>query len=172
MTNRTIAFTVVFLVLNCVMGCGGSLSQPPAAPTSAALIQSSASGAPEQWTLTRTFTGHTGSEGCTLALDAVGRPASDAELVIQRSGTSMRFFTADHNTYVGAVAGNEVSASESESGSTLECGGARIRFRTEANVSGVFSADGRTLVAKETSVFLLESGKTITRHWDWQARRD
>ena len=84
----------------------------------------------------------------------------------------MRFFTADHNTYVGTVAGNEFSATESEAGSTLECGGARIYFRTEANVSGVFSPDGRSLFAKETSVFLLESGKTITRHWDWQARRD
>ena len=27
-------------------------------------------------------------------------------------------------------------------------------------------------VGTETSVFLLESGKTITRQWDWQARRD
>jgi hypothetical protein len=172
MQNRTIAFTVVFLVLNCVMGCGGGLSQLPAAPTSAAFIQSSASGAQERWTLTRTFTAHTGSEGCTLALDAIGRTVSDSVLLIQRSDASMRFFTADHNTYVGAVAGNEFSATENEGGSTLECGGARIPFRTEANVSGVFSSDGRTLVAKETSVFLLESGKTITRHWDWQARRD
>jgi hypothetical protein len=172
MTNRTIAFTVVFLVLTCVMGCGSGLSELPAAPTSAASIQSSASGAQERWSLTRTFTGHTGSEGCKLALDAIGLAASDSVLLIERSDASMRFFTADHNTYVGTVAGNEFSATESEAGSTLDCGGARIRFRTEANVSGVFSSDGRTLVGKETSAFLLESGKTITRHWDWQARRD
>ena len=172
MTNRTIAFTVVFLALNCVMGCSGDLSQLPAAPTPAAFIQSPASGAQQRWNLTRTFTGHTGSEGCTLALDTIGRAASDSVLLIQRSDASMRFFTADHNIYVGTVAGNEFSATESEAGSTLECGGARIYFRTEANVSGVFSPDGRSLVAKETSVFLLESGKTIARHWDWQARRD
>lgn len=173
MPSRTIAITVAFLVINSVIGCGG-LSQLPAAPTSAASIPSSlsATGARERWNLTRTFTGHTGSEGCTLALDSIGRAASDSVLLIQRSDASMRFFTADHNTYVGTVAGNEFSATESEAGSTLECGGSQIRFRTEAHVSGQFSPDGRVLVGKETSVFLLESGKTITRHWDWQARRD
>jgi hypothetical protein len=172
MTSRTIPITVVFLVLNCVMGCGSGLAQLPASPTSTPSIQSSAGGAQERWNLTRTFTGHAGSEGCTLALDAIGRPASDSVLLIQRLGASMRFFTADHNTYVGSVAGHEFSATESEAGSTLECEGAQIRFRTEANVSGLFSSDGRALAGKETSVFLFESGRTITRHWDWQARRD
>jgi hypothetical protein len=93
-------------------------------------------------------------------------------LLIRRSDASILLFTADHNTYVGTVAGNEFSATESEAGSTLECEGARIRFRTEASVSGRFSSDGRSLVGTETSAFLLESGKTITRQWDWQAWRD
>lgn len=173
MTNRTIAITGVFLALNCVMACGGGLSQLPAAPTPAASIPSvSATGAPERWTLTRTFTGHAGSEGCTLALDAIGRAASGSVLLIQRSDASMRIFTADHNTYVGTIAGSEFSATESEAGSTLECGDARIRFGAEGHVSGQFSPDGRALAGKETSIFLLESGKMITRHWDWQARRD
>lgn len=176
MTNRTIATIVVLMVANCVIGCGGGQSQLPAAPTSAAstTIPSAvpATGAQERWNLTRTFTGHTGSEGCTLALDEIGRMPSDSVLLIQRSDKSMRFSTADHNNYVGMVAGDEFLATETEAGPTLQCGEAQLRFRTEARVSGRFSSDGSSLVGKETSVFLLESGKTITRHWDWQARRD
>jgi hypothetical protein len=172
MTNRTVSITVVFVVLNCLMGCGGSVSQLPAAPTSASSIQSSPTGAHERWNLTRTFTGHTGSEGCTLAFDAIGLAASVSVLLIERSDAAMRLLTADHNTYVGRVTGNEFSATESEAGSTLECEGARIRFRIDSHVSGLFSSDGRALVGKETSIFRFESGKTISRHWDWQARRD
>jgi hypothetical protein len=37
---------------------------------------------------------------------------------------------------------------------------------------GRFSSDGSFLTGEETSVFLFESGKTITRDWDWQAKRD
>ena len=174
MTHRTGALTVVFLALTGLIGCGGS--RLPTAPTSAASptipLSASAMGAQERWNLTRTFTGHTGAEGCTLALDAIGRAASDAVLMVQRSDASMRFFTADHHTYVGTVGGNEFSATESDAGSTLDCGDARIRFRTEARVSGLFSLDGRSLVGNETSVFLLESGKTITRSWEWRATRD
>jgi hypothetical protein len=172
MANRTIAISVIFLVLNCVTGCGDGLPQLPAAPTSAASFQSSATGGQERWNLTRTFTGHTGSEGCTLALDSIGRAPSDSVLLIQRSNATMRFFTADHNTYVGILAGNEFLATETEAGPTLQCGEARLSFRTEARVSGRFSSDGGSLVGTETSVFLLESGRAITRHWDWQARRD
>lgn len=173
MTNRTITITVVFLVLNGVIGCGGGLSQLPAAPTPTSAASSvPATGAEQRWILTRTFTGHTGSEGCNLALDPIGRVASDSVLLIQRSDASMRFLTADHNTYVGTVAGNEFLASESEAGPTLQCGEARLSFRTEARVSGRFASDGRSLVGTETSVFLLESGQTITRQWGWQARRD
>jgi hypothetical protein len=98
--------------------------------------------------------------------------ASDSVLLIQRSDESMRFFTADHNNYVGTVAGNEFVATDFEAGPTLQCGESRLHFRTEARVSGQFSSDGRSLVGTETSVFLLESGRTITRHWDWQASRD
>lgn len=172
MTNRTIPITFVFLALNGLAGCSGGLSELPAAPTATSSITPSVPAAQERWNLTRTFTGHTGSEGCTLALDSIGTAASESVLLIQRSDASMRFFTADHNTYVGLLAGNEFLVIENESGATLECGNARIRFRTEARVSGQFSSDGRSLVGRETSVFLLESGKTITRHWDWQAKRD
>jgi hypothetical protein len=175
MTNRTIAIILVVIVPNWVVGCSDGLSQLPAAPTSVVSPTTPsavpATAAQERWNLTRTFTGHTGSEGCTLALDAISR-VSDSVLLIQRSHESMRLFTADHNTYVGTVAGNEFLATETEPGSTLQCGEAQLRFRSEARVSGQFSSDGRSLVGKETSVFLLESGKTITRHWDWQARRD
>lgn len=97
---------------------------------------------------------------------------SDSALLVQRSNASMRFFTADHNNYVGTVTGNEFLATETEAGSTLECGEVLLGFRTEARVSGVFSADGASLVGSETSVFLLESGRTITRRWDWHARRN
>ena len=176
MTNRTIAIVLVSMAPNWVAGCNGGLSQLPAAPTSVAspTIPSAvpATGAQERWNLTRTFTGHAGSEGCTLALDEISRVASDSVLLIQRSGETMRFFTADHNTYVGSVAGNEFPATETEPGPTLQCGEAQLRFRTEARVSGRFSSDGRSLAGAETSVFLLESGRTITRHWDWQARRE
>ncbi len=177
MTNRTIAIIIVLIASNCVVGCRDGSSQLPTAPTSAAspTIPSPvpATGAQERWNLTRTFTGHTGSEGCTLALDTIGRVVVDSVLLIQRSGASMRLFTADHNTYVGTAAGNEFFATEIEDfGSPLQCGEARLRFRTEARVSGRFSSDGSALTGEETSVFLLESGKTITRHWDWQARRD
>jgi len=175
-TIRTIAIIVVLMLPAGAVGCSGGLSELPAAPTSATSSTSPSSVPPtsaqERWTLTRTFTGHTGSEGCLLALDPINRASSDSVLLIQRSDASMRFFTADHNTYVGTAAGNEFFATEAEAGSTLLCGEARIRFRTEAHVSGEFSSDGRALVGKETSVFLLESGKTISRHWDWQARRE
>jgi hypothetical protein len=170
MTSRTFAITVVFLAVNGFMGCSRGLSQLPAAPTSA-IPSVSATGIQERWNLTRTFTGHAGSEGCTLFLDAIGRAAPESALLVQRWDSSMRLLTADHNIFVGTVAGNEFSASESEAGSTLECGGARIFFRTETRVSGLFSSDGRSLVGSETSVFLFESGKTITRQWNWQARR-
>ena len=177
MTNRTIAIVITLLVPNCMFGCSGGSSPLPTAPTSAAspTIPSPvpAAGGPERWTLTRTFTGHAGSEGCTLALDAIGRVPSDSVLLIQRPGAFIRFFTADHNNYVGAVTGKEFVATEIEDfGATLQCGEGRVRFRTEARVSGRFSSDDSTLIGEETSVFFLESGKTITRRWDWQARRD
>ena len=171
MTNQTIRISVVVLALINAIGCTGGPSQLPAAPTSMAPAVL-ATAAQERWNLTRTFTGHTGSEGCNLALDAVGRVVSDSVLLIQRSDVSMRFFTADHNTYVGTVAGNEFLATETEAGPTLQCGEAKLSFRTEARVSGRFASDGRSLIGTETSVFLLESGKTITRQWDWQARRE
>ena len=173
-TTRTIAPTVVFLALNGLIGCGGA-SRLPTAPTStASLINPStvSTGAQERWNLTRTFSGHTGAEGCNIALDAIGRTASDSALLVQRSDASVRLSTADHNKYVGLLAGNEFLATQSESGSALECGNGWIRFRTEARVSGLFSPDGRSLVGTETSVFLLESGKTITRQWEWVATRD
>ena len=171
MTHRTIAIAFVFLGLNCVIGCSDGLSQLPAAPTPAA-IPVGATSAQERWNLTRTFTGHTGSEGCNLALDEVGRVASEAELLIQRSSASMRLFTADHYDYVGMLAGSEFLAVATEAGPTLQCGEARLGFRTEARVSGRFSSDGLSLVGTETTVFLLDSGRTITRQWIWQARRD
>jgi len=171
MTNRTIAITVVVLALSTAIGCSGDLSQLPAAPTSVASAVV-ATGAQERWSLSRTFTAHTGSEGCTLALDPIGRAASDSVLMVQRSDTSLGLFTADHNTYVGTVAGNEFLVTEREAGATLQCGGAQLSFRTEARVSGRFASDGRSLIGTETSVFLFESGRTITRQWDWQARRD
>jgi hypothetical protein len=176
MTNRTIAIVLVSMVPNWVAGCSGGLSQLPAAPTSVASptipLAVPATSAQERWNLTRTFTGHSGSEGCTLALDEINRVASDSVLLIQRSDESMRFFTADHNTYIGTAAGHEFSATETEAGPTLQCGEAQLRFRTEARVSGRFASDGRSLTGTETSVFLLESGRTIARHWDWQARRE
>jgi hypothetical protein len=175
MANRTITIILVVMV-PWVAGCSGGLSQLPAAPTAVAspTIPSAApaTGAQERWTLTRTFTGHTGSEGCTIALGEIGRMASDSVLLIQRSDESMRFFTADHNTYVGSVAGNEFFAIEFEAGSSLQCGEARLRFSIEGRVSGRFSSDGRSLVGQEISIFLFESGKMIIRRWDWQARRD
>ena len=171
MANRTIAISVVSLALNCTMGCGGGLSQLPTTPTSAASSVPAAA-TQERWTLTRTFTGLTGSEGCNLALDAIGGVASDSVLLIQRSDASLRFFTVDHNNYVGILAGDEFLATENEAGATLQCGEARLSFRSEARVSGRFLPDGRSLVGTETSVFLLGSGKTITRHWDWRATRD
>lgn len=176
MTTRTIAIILVLMAPNWVVGCSGGLSQLPAAPTSVAssTIPSAVpvTGAQERWNLTRTFTGHTGSEGCTLALDEIGRMASDSVLLIQRSDESMRFFTADHNTYIGKADGNEFFATEIEAGSTLQCGEARLRFRIEGRVSGQFSSDGRSLVGQEISIFLFESGKMIIRRWDWTARRD
>jgi hypothetical protein len=107
-----------------------------------------------------------------LALDTIGGVPSGSALLIKRSGESIRFVTADHNTYVGTAAGNEFLATETDAGSTLQCGEARLRFRTEAQLTGRFSADGRALTGEETSVSLFESGRTITRHWDWQARRE
>src|SRR5687767_13999956 len=118
MTTRAFAIILVLIVPTWVVGCTGDSSPLPAAPTSVAssTIPSAvpATGAQERWTLTRTFTGHTGSEGCTLALDDIGRMPSDAVLLIQRSDESMRFFTADHNHYVGTVEGNEFFATEIE----------------------------------------------------------
>jgi len=177
MTIRTIAITIILLGPSCMVGCSGSSSPLPAAPTSAAspAIPSpvSATTPQERWNLTRTFTGHAASEGCTLAFDAINRTAADSVLLIQRYGAFVHFFTADHNNYGGTLAGNEFFVTETEdSGSTLQCGEARLRFRTEARVSGRFSSDGSVLVGEETSVFLFESGKTIVRHWDWQAKRD
>ena len=172
MANRTIAISVIFLALNCVMGCGDSVLQLPTAPTSAAFIQPSATGGQEHWSLSRTFTGHTESEGCSIAFAAIGRAEPDSALLIQRSAESIGLFTADHYTYAGTVAGNEFSATVSEFGSTLECEGARIPFSTEAHVSGRFSSDGRSLFGKETITMFLQSGQRITRQWDWQARRD
>jgi hypothetical protein len=172
MTNRTLTGLLLVVLAEGAAGCGSSSSSPIAPTPPAQQTQPPAQQTQERWSLTRTFTGHTGSEGCTIALDTIAT-VSDSVLLIQRSGPSMRFFTADHNNYVGAVAGNEFVATEVEDfGSTLQCGEDRVRFRTEARVSGRLSSDGMALVGEETSVFFLQSGKTITRHWDWQARRD
>lgn len=176
MTIRPIAITLILLGPSCMVGCSGGSSPLPATPTPAAspAIPSPvpAAGTQERWNLTRRFTGHTGSEGCTLAFDALAG-TEDSVLLIQRTGASMHVLTADHYNYRGTLAGNEFLVTVIEDfGSNLQCGDARLRFRTEARVLGRFSSDGSVLIGEETSVFFVASGKTIVRHWDWQATRD
>src|SRR5688572_16152642 len=169
MTNRTIGLILVLMVPSWVVGCSGGLSQLPAAPTSVAstAVPSAvpARGTQERWTLTRTFTGHTGSEGCTIALDEIGRMPSDSVLLIQRSDESMRFFTADHYHYVGTVEGNEFFATVVEAGSTLQCGEARLRFHIEGRVSGRFSSDSRSLAGEEIRSEERRVGKGCRSRW-------
>ncbi len=64
---------------------------------------------------------------------------------IERYGGSIHILT-EHNHYVGTVTGDEFIARDGEDiGSTWLCGGSRLRFRTEEQVSGRFSQDGRIL---------------------------
>jgi hypothetical protein len=91
--------------------------------------------------------------------------------MVERYGTTIHFFT-EHNHYIGTLAGDQFVARENDEGrSTWQCGEAKLPFRTEAQVSGRLSADGNALTGEEVAVFLLESGESIRRQWDWSATR-
>ena len=126
----------------------------------------------EPWTLTSTYAGHTGPEGCLPAFD--GRPGLPvtASIRVRRDGDSIELWT-EHDHYVGAAVNGAFFATESEdAGNTWQCGASRLRFRYEGSVAGQLSDDGTAMTGREVGRFLLESGDTITRQWDWRATRD
>jgi hypothetical protein len=125
----------------------------------------------ERWLLMSTYIGHSGPAACIQPFDGMAREPIAGTLVIHRSGESIQFVT-EHNRYSGTISGDQFSAAENDdAGATWECGGERLRFRTEGSVSGRFSNDGRALTGEEVAVFRLESGATIRRQWNWSASR-
>ena len=160
------------LLVSACNGTGG-----PLAPTPSSAIPTVASSIPpryvegDRWNLKATYQGHTGPEACLPAFDGLARTPTDYVLMVQRYGTTIHFVT-EHNHYIGRVEGEQFIASEhDDSGTTWQCGTARLRFRTEAQVAGRLSADGQSLIGEEVAVFLLESGETIRRQWGWAAAR-
>lgn len=174
--------TLLFSVGLLVAGCGSGSSVPPTAPTS------TASPAPvpprpdpglvagERWNLTTTLTSLSGPEVCWAPRTNIGR-SIDWLMAIQRSGQSIhllydvRNYPSDHVEHVGTVVANDFTASSESWPGSFMCGEARSDYRFEANVSGRFSADGRTLTAAEVWSYRLTSGETVSFHFDWNATK-
>jgi hypothetical protein len=92
-------------------------------------------------------------------------------LGVQRYAATIHLVT-EHNHYLGTIVNDQFVANDNyDDGGTWQCGAVKLRFRTEARVSGRVSADGEVLTAEEIAVFLLESGESIRRQWSWQATR-
>jgi hypothetical protein len=173
MTKLTMPALAVLGLTYALAGCDtrspDGLPAPPVAPTVRPEPASPVAG--ERWNLTGTYAGHTGPAECIQPFDGNVRPPENSVLVIYRSGESITLVT-DHNRYVGLLVAENFSASDSDdSGASWQCGAAQIRYRLEGQVSGRFSADGRTLTGKEFALARLASGETVTRQWDWSATR-
>jgi hypothetical protein len=93
-----------------------------------------------------------------------GKPI-DYVLGVQRYAATIHLVT-EHHHYLGTIINDQFVADDNyDDGETWQCGAAKLRFRTEARVSGRVSADGNVLTAEKVAVFLLESGETIRRQW-------
>jgi hypothetical protein len=165
---------ILVVVLACTLaGCDSSSAKLSTAP-SVAVLPTTARPLPsvsqELWNVTVTSAGYTGPAACLPPFDGnvVHTPITGV-IVMLRSGASITVVTED-DQYMGAVVANEYSATNSGHGN-VQCGAARLAFRSEGHISGRFSTDGRSLTGEEGSVFRLESGETIARRWDWTGTR-
>jgi hypothetical protein len=139
--------TVAFLATGC--GSTGSPVGPSVSRCDLAGV-SSVSGPyaeGDPWDLLATYQGPTGPEVCIPPFDGIPRTPTYYPLRIKREGDSIQFIS-EHPHYVGTMMGYLfVGRQKYEEGATWSCGATRLRFRTEGQVSGSFSADGHSLTA-------------------------
>jgi hypothetical protein len=117
--------------------------------------------------------GNGGPPACITPFDGIATPIKSV-IMILRSGESIEVSTGQGDDYVGTIAGDDFSASESydESQLTWLCGErGQFHYRVEEYVSGHFSADGRALTGEQVALSRLETGETITQRWGWSAKQ-
>jgi hypothetical protein len=96
-------------------------------------------------------------------------------MAVQRSGESIhllydvRNWPTDDVEHIGRVDGNHFEAASPSWTISFVCGGVRTDYQFEAHVSGLFSADGRSLTATEVWSYQPASGEAIRFHFDWVA---
>ena len=100
-------------------------------------------------------------------------------MTIERSGESIHLVVSDVRDptdrleYKGTVVADVLTAALKSPYGVGYCGekGGRVEFRGEIYVSGRFSGDGHALTAEEVVSLQLNSGETLSLHYDWGATR-
>ena len=178
---RTSAGILVLVLAQGLAGCDSHSSVLPTAPTFTPSPAAPPPVAGERWNLTTTLRSATATNGCVLDTSLnylqVGS-SSESLMTIERSGESIHLVvdpTDDRLEYDGSVVADVLTVIKSEHGFTSSgwCGekGGRVEFRGEIYISGRFSGDGHALTAEEVVTSQLNSGETLSFHYDWSATR-
>ena len=179
-------FKSVLLLALGLAGCNSHSNMLPTAPSSTSPSPpppATGTIAGERWNLTTTLTSATGPEGCVLDLAGSGLyigQSSDWQMAVERSEGSIHLvvYEADDPTdrfdYKGTVVAGVLTVLRNFAGFTRSgwCGGERagqVAFRTEQEILGRFSSDGRTLTAQEVVSSEHSSGGTFIFRYDWSA---
>ena len=86
---------------------------------------------------------------------------------ILRNGDSITIKT-EHNGYTGTVVDGAFLAREPIADrSYWTCDKVQVAARVEYEVSGKFGDEERSLQAEEVSRYNLDTGETVTQHWQW-----
>jgi hypothetical protein len=163
------------------VGCTGSPSAPTATLSPAVPAPAPTPGSGERWNLTVVFGAVTGGPAaCVSSYTKYLGLSYDWLLEIQRSGQSMILIYDVSNVaegltqYAGTAVGDQFTAARATGNGNLRLfcsGGQAFDARSDSQVSGRFSADGRTLTATEVGSLRLASGETLTFRSDWTASR-
>jgi hypothetical protein len=128
--------------------------------------------------LTTTLRAAEGPAGCVVDISGTHVGGSnDWLMTIERSGESVHLDVYDvrdltqYDEYEGTVVADVLTVPLNRFSGAGWCGerGGRVAFHGENHVSGRFSADGHSLTAEEDVSFQLNSGETLSLHYDWSA---
>jgi hypothetical protein len=171
--QRAIAASVLAAV------CGAGCDSAPATPFSPSLVGpaglSGAAPASPLWRLKTTLTSVAGPPTCFDFRGAVGR-SIDAVLDVRLEGEAITLtydlgsYPNHHFELVGELHGDRFEASTSWHGHQ-PCGGRRVDYEFESQVTGQLSDDGRSIVASERWTYRFDQEGDIVLWFAWEAER-